>query len=247
MDEDYVRALGYGLPPTGGEGYRHRPVDDDSYRVEVDPRRDSVSAVRGLQRLKQRQRCRNRVAAGPSGCPRPLRGEETQDRLSFLVSDAIVVSFIAAIASVRARCSIASVTLSPVEGHSPPTAGKDGAKPDRFGRRLQLRSALRAFTLHDEAGLVQRREDPPDHDRRSPERRGNLGRSMHRAGRKREVREHSEAQAKSSILRHTMETTTKARKEGKGKKRRENKTFRGILFSFPLPSSLHLFSARLRE
>ena len=37
MDEDYVRALGYGLPPTAGEGDRDRPVDDGFDRGQGDP------------------------------------------------------------------------------------------------------------------------------------------------------------------------------------------------------------------
>ena len=44
MDEDYVRALGHGLPPTGGCGVGHRPPGDAAHRLALDPRRDPVPA-----------------------------------------------------------------------------------------------------------------------------------------------------------------------------------------------------------
>ena len=45
MDEDYVRALAYGLPPTGRRGHRHRPAHHAADRLQIHPRRDPVPAA----------------------------------------------------------------------------------------------------------------------------------------------------------------------------------------------------------
>ena len=41
-DPDYVEALSYGMPPTGGSRPRHRPLDDAPLGPRHDPRRDPV-------------------------------------------------------------------------------------------------------------------------------------------------------------------------------------------------------------
>ena len=45
MDEDYIRALSYGLPPSGGRRRRHRSPDHAADRLALHPRCDSVPAA----------------------------------------------------------------------------------------------------------------------------------------------------------------------------------------------------------
>jgi len=44
MDEDYVRALAYAMPPPGRR-HRHRPSHHDPDRLPFHPRRDSLSVA----------------------------------------------------------------------------------------------------------------------------------------------------------------------------------------------------------
>ena len=80
MDDDYVRALGHGLPPDGRRRRRHRPAHDGPDRLFVDPRRDPLpphagrSGETGEQSVERAARAAGGVATGG------FRGEPTAVR-----------------------------------------------------------------------------------------------------------------------------------------------------------------------
>ncbi len=45
LDVDYIQALCYGLPPTGGRRHRHRPFDHAADRLQVHSRRHFISLI----------------------------------------------------------------------------------------------------------------------------------------------------------------------------------------------------------
>jgi hypothetical protein len=67
-DEDYCRALEYGLPPDGGRGHRDRQADHVADRPAVDPRRHPVPADAPGARLASRiaAPCSHPVSNGSS-------------------------------------------------------------------------------------------------------------------------------------------------------------------------------------
>ncbi len=66
-DADYIRALEYGMPPTGRLRHRHRPPGDAAGRRRQHPRRDPLSAhAPGVERLAPSID----AAAGPHPGPR---------------------------------------------------------------------------------------------------------------------------------------------------------------------------------
>ena len=86
MDEDYVRALAYGLPPTGGRRDRHRPPDHGAHRREIDSGRNPVPAaarpVRRRQQLLKPCPIQPRPAPAPTAAARQTAGRPSAGALS---------------------------------------------------------------------------------------------------------------------------------------------------------------------